>query len=264
MTRELRVGALSLDETISLLSEVACWLESACASRPCSVEIVIEGDPGDALSTGAIVSTPPGSGPARRVALSLAADRLDRALVGLHARGGSLICASRGRVSGLFLEIALMADEHLMDREAVLVPPGLFDGYIPCAGGWSRFIDRAGAGRAAAFLLGADLIGSSRALAAGLCDGLLPAVPRSAATTHGEEISASAARLAHEIADRRSRGGALTPRQGRVIERACFALAFASGDPREGIAAFFEGRPACFAPPMIADPGNHGDGGTTP
>jgi enoyl-CoA hydratase/carnithine racemase len=264
MTRELRVEPLSLEGTISLLSEVAGWIESACAGGAGSIEIAIHGGQKEAGPTEAIACTAPWSGPPGRAALALAAERIERSLRDLHARGGSLICASRGRVLGPFLEIALMADQHLMDEGAVLVPSGLFDGYVPCAGGWSRFIDRAGAGRAAAFLLVADRIGSRQALAAGLCDGLLPAAGRSAGTAHLERTSTTAMRLAHEIADRRARGGALTPRQARVIERASFALAFASGDPREGIAAFFEGRPARFAPQGYAPPGNHGDEGTTP
>ncbi|HKY33184.1 MAG TPA: hypothetical protein VJV23_11655, partial [Candidatus Polarisedimenticolia bacterium] len=83
-------------------------------------------------------------------------------------------------------------------------------------------------------------IGPRRALALGLCDATQEAPAPPAA-------SASARALVLQLACASGRGGALTPRQARVLERACFALAFAGGDPAEGIAAFFERRPARFA-----------------
>ncbi|MFQ5701078.1 MAG: hypothetical protein ACE5HU_04460, partial [Acidobacteriota bacterium] len=75
----------------------------------------------------------------------------------------------------------------------------------------------------------------------GLGDGVLTDENDSSALyQRWKDASRTATRFAMELADRNGRGGGLTPRQSRLMERASFSLLFAGDDPREGIAAFFD------------------------
>lgn len=188
----------------------------------------------------------PGALPARR-----SGERLEAALGDLRRRGGWLRCVTDGIAGGATLEIALLADQHLMEEEAALVPWGSGDPYVPRAGGLSRLITRSGPARAATLLLAGTPGGSLPApacLAAGLCDGITAEgkVEPGGWRTSLRNSSEVALRLARELADRNARWGGLTGRQARLLERASFALAFATDHPREGIVAFFENRPARF------------------
>ncbi len=235
----LTAGAVTPAAALRLLREIGDLVQGGIDSREEMIEIRIEGT--------YIGPTAWGVDSATASALAAAGTRLEDAVGRLRSRGSLVACMTAGENGGPLLEIALMADVHVMEAGAALIPPGLFDGYIPCAGGWSRMIQRAGAGRARALLLSAKRIEADAALSAGLCDwidgdggGLTALRLRRAAA------SSIAVRLAGELAHRAGRGGGLTQKQSQVIERAAFALAFASGEPAEGIAAFFEGRQARF------------------
>src|SRR6185436_14600089 len=129
-----------------------------------------------------------------------------------------------------------------------LMMPGLFDAYTPVAGGWSRLIERAGAGRAATLLMTPGPVDARAALAWGLCEAIETGADTASTTSSAAATSPVARRLALELAARNTRAGGLTPSQTRLLERAAFALAFAGDHPREGIAAFFEARAPRFAP----------------
>lgn len=173
------------------------------------------------------------------------AARLRQACLRLHRRGGIFTCVTEGVVSGAALEVALNADVHHMVAGSRLVLPGCADGYEPCAGGWSLLLRRVGPLRAAPLLLdpAGGTLEAEAARGAGLCDGIL-APGASPAAASG--ASRSATRLVLELAERHAGNGGLTPRQARLLERASFALAFASTHPREGIEAFFSDREPRF------------------
>jgi enoyl-CoA hydratase/carnithine racemase len=222
----------------ALLRDVTAFIESSGERADPFMELRVEGR---YRACGHGESVP------RPGRLASAARDLDRARRKLHARGGILACVTTGASGGPWLEIALMSDVHLMESDASLIPPGLDDAYVPCAGGWGHLMRRAGPGRAATILWGGgpetDAIGSRRAIELGLADGEAGALDAfRAAARAGSPV---ATRLVLDLWERAA-GGALTARQGRDLERACFALAFASAHPGEGIAAFFEGRPARF------------------
>lgn len=243
----LTAGRLGPLETARLYAGVADDLEGAVSRGELRVEIDIVGD-----------YRPAQQNPLAADMLETilrAADRLERSLQRLHRAGGLLACTTHGTVGGPFLEIALMSDLHRMRPGASIAPAGMFDTHIPCAGGWSRMIERAGAGRAATLLISCERLGAGEAIAAGLCD----AVASDGAHSENPVVPASALalRLAVEMSERATRSGGLTPRQARLLERASFALAFASEDPREGINAFFQGRPARFDGIGSTDPVDH-------
>src|SRR5262249_59821131 len=164
-----------------------------------------------------------------------AADRAEQALRRLHRDGSSLTCRSAGAIGGTLLEIALMADRHVMRHDTTLRLPGIFDDYVPCAGGWSRMIERVGPARAATLLLGEEGLDAGGALALGLCEATDTGTDDERAAARPDPVTSRVARrLAGELSDRMTRSGGLTPRQARLLERASFALAFSTGDPREG------------------------------
>lgn len=236
----LTAGAATPAADLRRLSEIGELVQGGIDSLEEMIEIRIEGT--YAGSTAGEVDS------ATARALTAAGTRLEDAVGRLRSRGSLVVCVTAGENGGPLLELALMADVHLMEAGATLVPPGLFDGYIPCAGGWSRMIQRAGPGRARALLLSAERIEADAALSAGLCDGIDGnEVGQTALRVRRAAASSIAVRLAGELAHRAGRGSGLTQKQSRVIERAAFALAFASAEPAEGIAAFFEGRPARFS-----------------
>jgi len=218
---------------------MAAGLEAALAGSEPSVRVILEGD--------CVVNGPASSAPRVR-ALLAAAGRLTAALDRLHAAGGALHCLTRVAAGGPFLEIALMSDTHRMHQDARLMISGLFDAYVPVACGWSRLIERAGAGRAATLLMTPGPVGARAALAWGLCEAIDLEADAASMTPAAAPTSAVARRLALELAARNTRAGGLTPSQTRLLERAAFALAFAGDHPREGIAAFFEARAPRFAP----------------
>jgi len=112
-----------------------------------------------------------------------------------------------------------------------------------------------GAARASSLLLTRGVVSSQEALVIGLCEAVEhePTGARAVIDVPSDvepdniPVSVTALRLAHEISERTTRTGGMTPRQARILERASFALAFSGDDPREGIASFFAGRPARFA-----------------
>ena len=186
--------------------------------------------------------------------IAAAAARLESSLDRIHDASGTFVCRTWGVLGGVLLEVALMADLHLMHGDGTLIPTGLFDSHVPRLNAWSRLMERAGAARTASLLLTQTRVTAPQALANGLCDAIHqesmqdagapgPSVARDPSR---EPVSGTALRLARELSERTTRAGGLTPRQARVLERAAFALAFSCGDPKEGIAAFFSGRPARF------------------
>lgn len=194
--------------------------------------------------------------------IAAAARDLDSALRLLRRRAGVFTCRTRGEISGALLELALMADRHLMHADAVLIPSGLFDFYVPHVFGWSLLIERVGAARAFTLLLTQARVDARQALMSGLCDAVEREETENAPGAGAPArvpASATALHLALELSDRTTRTGGLTPRQSRLLERAAFALAFSTGDPREGIASFFADRPARFAPENADHPASASD-----
>ena len=232
-------------EAARLFDAVASEIESAISGGRDTIVVSLESPASIGTTSGVALSRP--FEPEATRAMLLAAARMERAMRRLHRDGGSLECRSSGAMSGALLEIAMMADLHRMRHDATLILPGIFDDYVPCAGGWSRLIERVGPARAKTLLLSDETIDAGLALALGLCEAIDTGTEDHPAVRPGPVTSRVARRLAGELSDRMTRSGGLTPRQSRLLERATFALAFSTEDPREGIAAFFEGRTAHFA-----------------
>lgn len=240
---QLSAESLRTEGPAEVLSRLASGLHEATHRGVRAMVLKLSGESGKPRAGEAAGGGPSGT--------DEAAERVSRALDGYRRRGGTVTACSEGRIAGLLMELALAADLHLAAEGARFVLPGLFDDHVPCLGAWTRLVGRVGSGRARALLLcpgekGEAGLDASAAQATGLCDAvvasdrLAPAAREITETL--ERCSPAGAEMARRLGGRKRSFGFLTARQERLLESATFSLCFASDHPREGIAAFFEGR----------------------
>ena len=154
-----------------------------------------------------------------------------------------LVAAVSGLCLGGGCELALMADIVIASETARFGLPETQLGLIPGAGGTQMLPRAIGKAKAMDMILTGRLLHADEAERAGLvarvtsADAWLGTAQGAAATIAGRP--AVAQRLAKEAVQAASETG-LQP--GVALERRAFAMAFASADAREGLAAFAEKR----------------------
>jgi enoyl-CoA hydratase len=159
-----------------------------------------------------------------------------------------LLAAVAGYALGAGCELAMHADIVIAGEGAKFGQPEINLGTIPGAGGTQRLIRSVGKALAMKMVLSGEMIGAREALAAGLAAEVAPddALLERTLALAGSIAAKSplAVRLAKEAMLRSFEVGLDS---GLNFERKSFSLLAASGDRREGIAAFLEKRPAQFS-----------------
>ena len=166
---------------------------------------------------------------------------------GIEAAPQPWVAAVNGFALGGGCELALACDIRLASEKAKFGQPEIGLGITPGFGGTQRLPRMVGEGWAKYLVLSGRHIRAEEALRIGLVQAVFPAA----------ELQAEALKLARELAARpplavryiksqihAAVSSDLTTGQG--VERDLFALAFASEDQSEGMAAFLEKRPPEF------------------
>lgn len=157
------------------------------------------------------------------------------------------IAAVNGFALGGGCELALACDIRLASENAKFGQPEINLGITPGYGGTQRLPRSVGEGWAKYLVLSGRPIRADEALRIGLIQAVFPK----------DELMAQAMKLAEELAGKSplamryckaavNAGADTEIATGQVIEGDLFALAFASEDQTEGMAAFLEKRPPKF------------------
>lgn len=159
-----------------------------------------------------------------------------------------VIACVHGYALGGGCEIALSCDQIFATERAVFGQPEVFLGLIPGFGGCVRLAHRVGIGCAKDLIFTGRKISAAIAKKMGLVDRLFDT--QKEMLTAGEEFlhqTAKASPAAIAAAKRAIYGAqGTTVAAGLDNERAEFVRVFASGDSKEGIAAFLAKRPPVF------------------
>jgi len=158
-----------------------------------------------------------------------------------------IIAAVRGFALGAGCELAMHCDVIIAGDDATFGQPEIRVGIMPGAGGTQRLVRAVGKHRAMKWLLAADMIPASEALAAGLVSEVVPGaeVVERALALAGK-IAAMPPLAAAAIKATVLAGADLPLEQALLLERRAFQLLFATEDQKEGMRAFLERRPANF------------------
>lgn len=154
-----------------------------------------------------------------------------------------VIAAIAGFCLGGGCELAMGCDIRIAAESATFGQPEINIGIIPGAGGTVRLAKLVGLGKAKELVLTGSMISAQEALAINLVNKVVP----------DEMLMDEAIRMAKSITRHSSVAVGLAKHSvqnasdadlhtGRVIERACFSLAFSSEDKKEGMRAFLEKR----------------------
>jgi 2-(1,2-epoxy-1,2-dihydrophenyl)acetyl-CoA isomerase len=165
----------------------------------------------------------------------------------LHEMPKPTIAMVRGAAAGAGLSLALACDLRVAAESAVLVPAFAGIGLAPDAGSTHALARLLGPQRAFAWMISNRRLSAAEALERGLVDEVVP----------DEELARAAGALAAELAAGPTRAIGLTKRLfDRALETSledqlereadAQALAIATGDFREGVAAFLEKRAPGF------------------
>jgi len=157
------------------------------------------------------------------------------------------IAAIAGFCLGGGCELALACDIRIATESAQLGQPEINIGIIPGGGGTVRLTRLVGMGKACELVLTGRPIPAPEALAIGLVNKVVPeeklldeALSMAKAITRHSPVAVSLAKYAVKNA------AEADLKTGKSIERACFSLAFASEDQKEGMRAFLEKRKPAY------------------
>lgn len=170
-----------------------------------------------------------------------------RAFEALGNWRGVTIAALNGYALGGGLEVALACDVRIADEHVQLGLPETSVGLLPCAGGTQRLTRLVGEGWAKRLILCGENLRAKQAEAIGLVEQVVPtsqalttAVVLAEKVSHQSPAAVYAAKkLIHHHYDAHA-GGFLS-------EREAFLDLFDGPDPKEGIQAFIDKRPAVWA-----------------
>lgn len=158
-----------------------------------------------------------------------------------------VIAAIRGVAVGGGLEVAMACDFRIASDQARLGQPEVTLGVIPGWGGTQRLQRLVGHGAAKELVLMGHVIDAGRALALGLVHAVVPADQVLPTALEWSSRLAALPPLAVAYAKRALNiGRDLDLRAANALEVDLMALCFATGDQKEGMAAFLEKRPARF------------------
>jgi enoyl-CoA hydratase/carnithine racemase len=158
-----------------------------------------------------------------------------------------VVAAITGYALGGGCELALACDWRVVAADAKLGQPEIRLGLIPGAGGTQRLARLVGPARAKDLIFSGRMVDADEALRIGLVDRVVPpaevyaaAVELVSAYAKGPALALRAAKLAVD-------GGlSVDLASGLALESQLFAALFATGDCREGVAAFIDKRAPRF------------------
>ncbi len=161
--------------------------------------------------------------------------------------GKVVIAVVNGFALGGGCELAMACSLRLAAESAKLGLPETGLGLIPGFGGTQRLARLVGRGRAQEMVLTGDMVTADQALAMGLVNKVFPAAEL---MLNSEKLAGKLARkslLTSRLALRAVGEGLQMPQSGGCgLEASLFGVAAASGDAREGCAAFLEKRKPKF------------------
>jgi enoyl-CoA hydratase len=158
-----------------------------------------------------------------------------------------IIAAVNGFALGGGCELALACDFIYASDTAKLGQPEVNLGVIPGFGGTQRLARRVGIGRARELCYTGDAISAQEALRIGLVNTVVPhAELRAKALETATKIAAKGPLAIAQCKRVIHRGADVPLSVANELEAQAFAALFASGDQREGMAAFLEKRKAVF------------------
>jgi len=166
-----------------------------------------------------------------------------RAFAKLAALPMPVIAAVNGYALGGGCELALACDVRIASETARFGQPEVGLGITPGFGGTQRLARLVGSGRAKWLIFSGQMISADEALAWGLVERVVP--PEQLLTAARELAEKMAGNSPVAIAQAKQaidHGLAVSLAEGCEIEVEAFGACFRTGDPREGMSAFFEKR----------------------
>ncbi|OPY86623.1 MAG: putative enoyl-CoA hydratase echA8 [Smithella sp. PtaU1.Bin162] len=154
-----------------------------------------------------------------------------------------VIAAIAGFCLGGGCELAMGCDIRIAAESAKFGQPEINVGIIPGAGGTARLAKLVGLSKAKELVLTGNIISAQEALSVDLVNKIVPddklldeAVNMAKMISRHSPVAVGLAK--HSV----QHASDIDIHTGRVIERACFSLAFSSEDQKEGMRAFLEKR----------------------
>ena len=161
----------------------------------------------------------------------------------MEASKKPVIAAISGFCLGGGCELAMGCDIRIASESAQFGQPEINIGIIPGAGGTVRLTRLVGVSKAKELVLTGKIIQAAEALAIGLINRIVPddklmeeAIAMAKLITRHSPVAIGLAK--HSVQNAVD----VDIHTGKSIERACFSLAFASEDQKEGMKAFLEKR----------------------
>lgn len=156
------------------------------------------------------------------------------------------IAVINGMALGGGLELALACTFRVAVAGARFALPEIRLGLIPGFGGTQRLPRLIGAAPAMEMITSGRMVESEEAKHLGLIDSILEGDPLQAGAQFAQRFSQHSLRALALARDAVRRAGDLPMQEGLAAEADLIALAFASHDANEGIAAFIDKRPPRF------------------
>ncbi|WP_049623967.1 enoyl-CoA hydratase/isomerase family protein [Frateuria defendens] len=239
VNRPDKLNALNRD-TLNKLT-----LAFAQAAQDDAVRVVVLAGAGEkAFVAGADIAEMHGYSTVQAQAFSRAGQRLASAIERL---GKPVIARVQGFALGGGMELAMACHLRVASEKAKFGQPEINLGLIPGFGGTQRLLRLAGRAAALELCLTGAPVSAQRAYELGLVNRLVPPEALDEAVNAlADQLAATAPLAAAGVLDAVLTGGEATLDQGLEFETQTFALLFATGDMREGTAAFMEKRKAAF------------------
>lgn len=217
----------------------------AQAAQDDAVRVVVLTGAGEkAFVAGADIAEMHGYTPIQAQAFSRTGQRL---MSSIERLGKPVIARIQGFALGGGMELAMACHLRVASEKAKFGQPEINLGLIPGFGGTQRLLRLAGRGAALELCLTGAVINAQRAFELGLVTRLVATEALDEAVhLLADQLAAAAPLAAAGILDAVLQGGETALDQGLEFETQGFALAFSTGDMREGTSAFLEKRKAEF------------------